>query len=96
MSAFFLLVFLVTSYLAAEQAGIMYLFGILMSGFLWIGATSFSRHALIRLKQFIGKKVSMLEFISTQMVAFFFPFHYVRLMREVAAFKGQIAGVHKA
>lgn len=92
MSAFFLFVFLVTSYLAAEQAGLMYLFGILMSGFLSIGMTALSRHTLITLKHFIGNKVGMLEFISTQLVVFLFPFHYVRLKREVAEFKGRIAG----
>lgn len=84
------------SYLAAEQAGLKSLLGILMSGFLWIGATSFSRHSLVTLKQFIGIKVGILEFISTQMVVILFPYHYIRLKREVAEFKGRIAGVHDA
>ena len=96
MSAFFLFVFLVMSYLDAEQADLMYLFGILMSGFLWIGITSLSRHALVRLKQFIGNKVGILEFISTQLVVFLFPFHYVRLKKEVLEFKVRIAGVDDA
>lgn len=92
MSAFYLFIFLVASYLAAEHAGLLYLFGILLSGFLWIGATALSRHALVRLKHFIGNKVGMLEFLSTQLVALLFPFHYVRLKREVAEFKGRTAG----
>ena len=93
ISAFLLFVFLVTSFLAADQAGLLYLFCILMSGFLWIGATSLSRHSLVRLKEFIGKKVGIFEFISTQLVFLLFPFQYVRLRKEVAEFKGKIGSI---
>lgn len=90
VSVFLLFIFLVAFSLAAEQAGLLYLFGILVSGFLGIGATSLSRHALIRLKQFTGNKIGILEFISTQLVVFLFPFHYVRLKREVSEFKEKV------
>jgi len=70
----------------AELGGIVPLFGILLTGFLWIGATSLSRHSLIRLKQYMGIKVGVVEFISSQMVMVFFPFYYFRLKKEVGEF----------
>lgn len=96
MAAFLLFVSLVISYLGGEDAAMLHLFIILLAGFLWIGATALSRHALVRLKQFIGSRVGMLEFLSTQMVAIFFPLHYVLMRREVAAFKRRMDGVTDA
>jgi hypothetical protein len=63
-----------------------------MSGFLWIGMTSLCRHALVNLKYQTGNKVSLVEFLLTQLVVFLFPIHYARLKREVALYKDKQAG----
>ncbi len=55
----------------------------LCSGFLWIGATSLSRHSLVKLKQCIGKEVGLFEFVSSQFVFVLFPFTYRTLKKEV-------------
>jgi hypothetical protein len=60
----------------------------LLFGFLWIGTTSLSRHSLILLKQCIGRKVGLLEFVSTQFVFILFPFTYKELKKEVALHEG--------
>jgi hypothetical protein len=57
----------------------------LLSGFLWIGATSVSRHVFVMLKKYIGKETSVLEFLSTQFIVLLFPFLYFKLKREVRA-----------
>ncbi len=53
-------------------------------GFLWIGTTSLSRHCLVQLKQCMGKKVSLFEFVLTQFVFALFPLIYRELKKEVA------------
>ncbi len=91
IGAFLLLIFLVTVFYYTEINELFFLFGILISGFLLIGATSMSRHALVRAKQFTENKISLPEFISTQLVVIFFPYHYFRLKKEVSAYKKSIA-----
>lgn len=87
VAAFLMGIYLLFICLAADGADLWYLAGLLCSGFLWIGTTSLSRHALIRTKEFIGKSVGLPEFLLTQLVFLLFPFHYLSLRREVEAFK---------
>lgn len=68
----------------------------LLCGFLWIGATSFSRHALVVLKQSMGRKLGIAEFLSTQFVALLFPLAYKRVRDEVKAFRKQQRAMDKA
>jgi hypothetical protein len=91
IGAFLLLIFLVTVFYYSEKHDFFSLFGILVSGFLWIGATSMSRHALVRVKQFTENKISLIEFIATQLMVIFFPYHYLRLKKEVSEYKKSIA-----
>ncbi len=58
------------------------LFADLVVGFLWIGTTSISRHVLIVLKGYIGKKVTALEFLSTQFIVILFPFAYGKVKKQ--------------
>ncbi len=57
-------------------------------GFLWIGTTSVSRHCLVQLKQYIGKEIGLLEFVSTQFVFALFPLIYRQLKMEVTLYEG--------
>lgn len=78
-----LLLFLVNH----ERAGILHYFIALLFGFLWIGVTSISRHAFVLLKKFIGRKISIPEFLSTQFAVLLFPLLYIRLKREVREYE---------
>lgn len=71
----------------SHQLSLLSVFAVLISGFLWIGATAISRHAFILLKQYIGKEVSMLEFVSTQFVVVLFPLVYATVKNEVEEFR---------
>jgi hypothetical protein len=73
-------------------ASLKILYIVLLCGFLWIGSTSFSRHALVILKRYMGREVGMLEFLSTQFVALLFPLAYKKVKNEVKAFKEKQAG----
>ncbi len=86
--AFFAL-FVLSIFTAASSPGINYLLiaAPLFFGFLWIGTTSLSRHSLVQLKQSIGKKVGLVEFVSTQFVFALFPFIYRELKKEVALYE---------
>ncbi len=68
------------------------LYIVLLCGFLWIGSTSFSRHALVILKRHIGRQLGMVEFLSTQFVAVLFPLAYKKVKNEVRAFKEKQSG----
>lgn len=72
-------------FVPAASLDILYV--VLLSGFLWIGSTSFSRHALVVLKRYIGREMSMIEFFSTQFVAVLFPLAYRKVRNEVKAFR---------
>lgn len=63
------------------------LYFVLLCGFLWIGSTSFSRHSLVLLKQHIGRKIGIVEFLSTQFVAILFPLSYRKVKDEVRVFR---------
>jgi hypothetical protein len=69
-----------------EKTDMVLYFIMLLSGFLWIGATSVSRHVFVMLKRYIGKEISVLEFISTQLIVLLFPFLYLKLKREVQGY----------
>ncbi len=73
-------------------APVKILYVVLLCGFLWIGATSFSRHALVVLKQYMERELGMVEFLSTQLVAVLFPFAYKKVKDEVKAFREQQQG----
>ncbi len=59
----------------------------LLCGFAWIGTTSISRHVLILLKGYMGKRVTVVEFLSTQFVVVLFPFAYLDVRREAEIFR---------
>jgi len=62
---------------------------VLLFGFLWIGATSISRHSFVLLKRYIGREgeISILEFLSTQLVVFLFPFAYRKVKKEAELYR---------
>ncbi|TAN43169.1 MAG: hypothetical protein EPN25_01610 [Nitrospirae bacterium] len=74
------------------DAGLFSLLPMLFAGFLWIGATSLYRHTYVSLKNSMGNKTGVIEFLSTQLVFCLLPYHYVRLRKEVALFKQRQAG----
>ena len=78
--------------LFSPGAPVEILYVVLICGFLWIGSTSFCRHALVILKQHIGGQLGMAEFVSTQFVAVLFPFAYKKVKSEVKAFAKKDAG----
>jgi hypothetical protein len=82
---FFLLLFLRT--VSAEQAGLGNLALLLLAGFSLLGATSFSRHAYIRVKNYMGRRVGVVEFLSTQLVALLFPYFYFRTRKEIQNYR---------
>lgn len=81
---FFLGFILLLSYilLIAETEIALY-FMLLLTGFLWIGATAVSRHLFVLLKSMIGRKITVLEFLSTQFVMLMLPFFYRKLRKEI-------------
>ncbi len=58
----------------------------LLTGFLWIGTTSFSRHSFVLLKNSIGKRIGIIEFISTQFAFVLFPYLHRKVKKEIEAF----------
>jgi hypothetical protein len=61
-----------------------------LSGFLWIGSTSLCRHSLVLLKDEVGQKIDIREFLATQFVFFLFPFTYRKVKREVWHFSDRL------
>jgi hypothetical protein len=85
--AFTVFLFLLVVVYRAEKLNLLMLFLALLMGFLWIGATSITRHAFILLKNYLGCRVSVVEFLSTQFVVFLFPFAYRKVKKEADAFR---------
>lgn len=81
--AFLGFVALLSVAIVLEQEGMLIYFIMLFTGFLWIGGTAISRHVFVLLKRYIGKDISILEFLSTQFIALLFPFLYIKLKKEV-------------
>jgi hypothetical protein len=88
VSFFVFMVFIVLLSLAVilDKTDMILYFILLLFGFLWIGVTSISRHVFVMLKKYIGKEISVLEFLSTQFVVLLFPFLYMKLKKEVRTY----------
>jgi hypothetical protein len=41
------------------------------------------------LKRYIGKDISILEFLSTQFIVLLFPFLYMKLKKDIRIYKGK-------
>jgi hypothetical protein len=87
------IVFLALLYLAflSEKTDMFLYFLVLLSGFLWIGVTSISRHLFVLLKRCIGKEIGVLEFLSTQFIVLLLPVLYLRLRREIRIWRDREA-----
>lgn len=80
---FILFIILLTYAIQMKQPYIFLYFILLLTGFLWIGVTAISRHVFVMLKKYIGKEISVLEFLSTQFIVLLLPFLYRKLRKEV-------------
>jgi hypothetical protein len=83
VASFTVFLFLLAAALRSSSLNFTLLLMNLLMGFLWLGTTSISRHSLIRLKETIGKRVGVLEFLSTQFVFVLFPYSYSKVKKEV-------------
>jgi len=74
--------------LVIVSSGVRYgtLAGALFAGFLWIGTTSISRHSLVLLKNSIGKRIGIVEFLSTQFAFVLFPYLHRKVKKEIEVF----------
>ena len=81
----FVVILLITFVL--EKTDMILYFAMLLTGFLWIGVTSISRHVFVMLKRYIGKDISIPEFLSTQFVVLLLPFFYMKLKKEIRIYK---------
>jgi hypothetical protein len=70
-----------------EKSNMLINFIMLLTGFLWIGITSVSRHIFVLLKRYIGKDISILEFLATQFIVLLFPLFYIKLRKEVRIYR---------
>ncbi len=86
-AAFTVFLFLIAVVYRLKEFNLALLFLALLAGFLWIGATSISRHCFVLLKNYIGGRVSLVEFLSTQFVVFLFPFAYRKVRAEAEDFR---------
>lgn len=89
ISSFIAFVALLLLTLVLEKTDMIFYFVMLLTGFLWIGVTSISRHVFVLLKRYIGKDISVLEFLSTQFIVLLLPFLYMKLKKEVRIYKGK-------
>ena len=89
ISSFIAFVVLLLVTLLLEKTDMILYFVMLLTGFLWIGVTSISRHVFVMLKRYIGRDISILEFLSTQFIVLLFPFLYMKLKKEIRIYKGK-------
>lgn len=89
VSVFIVFVVVLLFAVMLEQTYIFLYFIMLLTGFLWIGVTSISRHVFVLLKRYIGKDITFLEFLLTQFIVLLFPFFYMKLRKEVLIYKGK-------
>lgn len=89
ISSFVAFVALLLVTLVLEKTDMIFYFVMLLTGFLWIGVTSISRHVFVMLKRHIGKDISIPEFLSTQFIVLLLPFLYMKLKKEVRTYKGE-------
>ena len=80
---FIIFIMLLSYAILSEQTYIFLYFILLLTGFLWIGVTAITRHVFVLLKKYIGKEISVLEFLSTQFIVLLLPFLYIKLRKEV-------------
>lgn len=83
VAVFIVFVLLLWLAVVQEKTDMALYFIVLLTGFLWIGATSLSRHVFVILKRYIGKEISIPEFLSTQFVVLLLPYLYLKLRKEV-------------
>ncbi len=86
MASFAMFLLLMAMVIASSGLSYAMLAAALFAGFLWIGTTSISRHSLVLLKNSIGKKVGLLEFVSTQFAFVLFPYMLRRVKKEVETY----------
>jgi hypothetical protein len=87
VSVFIVFVVVLLFAVMLEQTYMLLYFTLLLTGFLWIGVTSISRHVFVLLKRYIGKDITVLEFLLTQFIVLLFPFFYMRLRKEVMVYR---------
>ena len=83
VSVFMLFIALLSFAVMLERTYVFLYFILLLTGFLWIGVTAVSRHVFVMLKKYIGKDISVLEFLSTQFIVLLLPLLYLKLRKEV-------------
>lgn len=85
----FLVIFisLLTVLMFVPGAPLEILYVAFVCGLLLLGTTAFSRHALVILKRHMGREVSLVHFLSTQLVSVLFPIAYRKVKEEVRLFK---------
>ena len=59
------------------------LFGLLLVGYAWLGATVMGRHCYVRAATALGCDVTVWEFLATQLSFPCFPFLYWRLQKRM-------------
>jgi hypothetical protein len=85
--AFVFSAFIMITGIRAEGTHPLFLFAIFLSAASWIGMTALCRHSYVVLKTAMGKRIGLLEFLSTNLVVLIFPAVYGKLKKEVASFK---------
>ena len=85
--AFIVFIVLLSYAVVLEKSNIILYFLLLLAGFFWIGVTSISRHIFVMLKRLIGRKISIIEFLSTQFIVLLFPFFYMKLRKEIRIYR---------
>ena len=89
MASFAACVFLLVQVMRSEELNVVLLGMSLLAGFLWIGCTSVCRHSLLRIRDDVGRRTGMLEFLSTQFVFLSFPYVYPKVKKEVYRYTGR-------
>ena len=69
--------------LSSDLLGIGHFLLLLWTGISWLGATALCRHSYVALMQHMGVKVALKDFLSIQLIAIVFPFHYGKTRRTV-------------
>ena len=85
--SFVLSAFLMITGIRMESTHPLSFFTIFLSAAFWIGMTALCRHSYVMLKTAMGKRIGLLEFLSTNLVVLIFPVVYRKLKNEVTSFK---------
>ena len=92
VSVFIVFIVILLVAMIFEETGTGIYFVLLLAGFLWIGFTSVSRHIYVMLKRLLGKEISVMEFLATQLVVLLLPFFYHKLSKEVRLYRDKGTG----